>query len=99
MTTCFACHGPEGNGVPSIFPPLAGSDFLKADKERPVRIVSKGLTGAVTVNGSTYNNVMPPQELTHEQIADVLTYVNNSWGNKNGTLSPEDVKRIRAALP
>jgi nitrite reductase (NO-forming) len=99
MATCFACHGMEGKGVPSVFPPLAGSDYLKADKERPVRIVAKGLTGPVTVNGVTYNNVMPPQELTHEQIADVLTFVNNSWGNKNGTLSPEDVKRLRAAMP
>lgn len=99
MATCFACHGQEGKGVPAVFPPLAGSDYLKADKDRSVRIVTKGLTGPVTVNGTTYNNVMPPQDLTPEQIADVLTYVNNSWGNANGTVSADDVKRLRAALP
>lgn len=53
MQTCFACHQPDGRGMPGVFPPLAGSDFLKADRERPIRIVTKGLTGPVAVNGQT----------------------------------------------
>jgi len=65
------------------FPPLANSDFMLADRDRAVRVVLKGLTGPVTVNGVTLNSAMPPQEavLTDAQIADVLTYVFNSWGN------------------
>ena len=97
MGLCFACHQPDGKGLPGAFPPLAGSDFLQADRERAVRIVLKGLTGPVTVNGQTINSVMPPQEavLTDAQIADVLTFVLNSWGNTGDALSAAQVKAIR----
>jgi nitrite reductase (NO-forming) len=99
LSTCFACHMANGEGLPGVFPPLAKSDYLKADKERAVRNVAKGLSGPVTVNGKTYNNMMPPQPLEDEQIADVLTYVMNSWGNDFGTVSPTDVKRARSQNP
>jgi nitrite reductase (NO-forming) len=79
-----------------VFPPLAASDYLKADKDRAIRVILKGLTGPVTVNGHTYNIAMPPQELTDKQVADVLTYVNNSFGNANGVVAAEDVKRVRS---
>lgn len=97
MGLCFACHQPDGKGLPGAFPPLALSDFLQADHERAVRIILKGLTGPVTVNGQTYNSAMPPQEavLTDAQIADVLTFVLNSWGNKGDALSTAQVKAIR----
>jgi nitrite reductase (NO-forming) len=81
--------------LPTIFPPLAGSDFLKADKERAIRIVLKGLSGPITVSGKPFNNLMPPQDFSNEQIADVLTYVMNSWGNDFGTVSKDEVKLIR----
>jgi nitrite reductase (NO-forming) len=100
LSVCFACHMQEGQGLPGVFPPLAGSDFLKADKDRAVRIPLKGLSGPITVNGKQYNNVMPPQtQLSDSQIADVLTYVMNSWGNDFGTVSTEDVKRSHAENP
>ena len=95
LSACFACHQPDGKGLPGIFPPLAESDFLKADRERAIRIPIKGLSGPITVNGKPYNNLMPPQVFTDEQIADVLTYVMNSFGNEDGTVSPAEVKRIR----
>lgn len=97
MGLCFACHQPDGKGLPNIFPPLAGSDFLQADHERAIRIVLKGLSGQVTVNGATINSAMPPQEavLTDTQIADVLTFVLNSWGNKGDPIAPDQVKAIR----
>ena len=95
LSACFACHQPDGKGLPGIFPPLAGSDFLKADRERAIRIPIKGLTGPITVNGKPFNNLMPPQVFSDEQIADVLTYIKNSWGNEDGVVSPADVKRIR----
>jgi nitrite reductase (NO-forming) len=100
MGLCFACHQPDGKGLPGAFPPLAGSDFLQADRERAVRIVLKGLTGPVTVNGTTINSAMPPQEavLTDAQIADVLTYVFNSWGNSGDAFSAAKVKAIRSEI-
>lgn len=97
MGLCFACHQPDGKGMPAVFPPLAKSDFMLADRDRAVRIVLKGLTGSVTVNGATYNSAMPPQEaaLTDQQIADVLTYVYNSWGNTGDAFKADRVKAIR----
>lgn len=97
-TTCIACHGPEGRGVPGVFPPLAGSDFLAADAPRAARIVMKGLTGPVVVNGTTYNSAMPPQPLDDHQVADVIHYVSNAWGNKNASVAATDVKRLRSSL-
>jgi len=97
LMACFACHQPDGRGLPYVFPPLAGSDFLKADRERAIRIPLNGLTGAVVINGKPFNNVMPPQRFSDRQIADVLTYVMNSWGNNFGTVSVDDVKRAHGA--
>ncbi len=97
MGLCFACHQPDGKGLPNVFPPLAGSDFLQADHNRAIRVVLKGLSGPVTVNGQTINSAMPPQEavLTDNQIADVVTYILNSWGNKGDAVSADQVKAIR----
>ena len=97
MGLCFACHQPDGKGLPNAFPPLAHSDYMLADRERAVRIVLKGLTGPVTVNGQTINSAMPPQEavLTDAQIADVLTYVFNAWGNQGDAFTTDQVKAIR----
>ena len=62
--------------------------------------MTKGLSGPVTVNGKTYNNVMPPQsQLSETEVADVITYVLNSWGNKGGSVSVDDVKRARSENP
>ncbi|WP_221033223.1 copper-containing nitrite reductase [Actomonas aquatica] len=97
FSSCFACHGQDGNGIPAVFPPLAKSDYLMADKDRAIKVVIKGLTGPVTVNGTTYNNAMPPQDLNDEQVADVLTFVMNSFGNTDGVVTPADVKRVRTA--
>jgi nitrite reductase (NO-forming) len=100
LTSCFACHLATGEGIPGVFPPLAASDFLNADTDRAIRIVTKGLSGPITVNGKTYNNVMPPQtQLNDNEVADVITYVLNSWNNKGGTISPNDVKRARSENP
>jgi nitrite reductase (NO-forming) len=95
MQSCFACHLPDGKGMANVFPPLAGSDYLMADRDRAIRVVLKGLTGPVTVNGVTYNSAMPPQPLTDEQVADVLTYVTNSWGNKGEPFSVDDVRKVK----
>jgi nitrite reductase (NO-forming) len=94
--TCFACHQSEGQGMPGVFPPLAKSDFLMADKARAIRGVLKGFSGELLVNGQKYNGVMPPLMLTDEQVAHVLTFVRNSWGNDGDIITEEEVKKIHA---
>lgn len=97
MQNCFACHLPNGEGLPGVFPPLAKADYMMADRERTIRIILKGMSGPVTVNGVEYNGVMPPQGdiLTDEQVADVLTYVTNSWGNSAETFTVDEVRKVR----
>jgi nitrite reductase (NO-forming) len=99
MGTCSTCHQLEGQGIPSVFPPLAKSDFLMADPERSIRIVLSGLQGEVEVSGQKYNGVMPPLgNFTDHEIADVLTFVRNSFGNQGAPISPEEVAAVRASL-
>ncbi|MCB1041474.1 MAG: c-type cytochrome [Acidobacteria bacterium] len=96
MATCSPCHQPNGMGLKGAFPPLAHSDFLKSDKEKGVGIVLKGLTGEVTVNGEKYNSVMPSQHhLSDAEIANVLTYVLNTWGNDFGHVTAAEVSKAR----
>ena len=94
---CVACHQLEGQGVPGAFPPLAKSDFLMANKERTIGIVMHGLSGAVDVNGKTYNNVMPSLQLKDPDIAAVLTYVRNSFGNSGEHVKLSEVRKVRAS--
>ena len=95
MQNCSMCHQLDGKGLPGVFPPLAQSDFLLADKDRSVRIALRGLSGPITVNGTTYDNLMPQLPLTDEQVANVLTFIRNSWGNQGDTVSVEEVKQVR----
>ncbi|MFB9063101.1 copper-containing nitrite reductase [Flavobacterium branchiarum] len=94
-TTCFACHQSEGQGIPSTFPPLAKSDYLNSDPKRAIKTILHGLSGEITVNGKKYNNVMPSQNLTDDEIANVMTYIYNSWGNNKTDVTPEMVKSLR----
>lgn len=95
--TCFACHQSEGQGIPNAFPPLAKSDYLNADSERAILTVINGLSGEITVNGKKYNSVMTKQILNDEEIANVLTYVYNSWGNSKKVIKAMDVTKVRSA--
>ncbi|MFV0539664.1 MAG: copper-containing nitrite reductase [Aestuariibaculum sp.] len=95
MQTCFACHQSEGQGVPNAFPPLAKSDYLNADVNRAIGIVLNGLTGEITVNGEKYNSVMTRQMLSSEEIANVLTYVYNSWGNNGTKVTRQMVDKVK----
>jgi len=98
LANCAACHQPTGAGLPGAFPPLAGSDYLLADPARALTGVLKGVTGVITVNGIQYNSVMPSQgHLSDQDLANVMTYVLNSWGNKGGDVGPEQVTAARAA--
>ena len=94
--TCFACHQAEGQGIPNAFPPLAKSDYLNANPSRAIDAVIHGLTGEITVNGKKFNSVMTSQNLTDQEISDVMTYIYNSWGNNKTVITPEMVKTQRA---
>jgi nitrite reductase (NO-forming) len=95
--TCSVCHQANGAGLPGVFPPLAKSDYLNADPARATAIVTHGLSGKVTVNGKEYDSVMPPMnQLNDDEVANILTYVLNSWDNKGGQVKTEHVKAMRA---
>ncbi|MCB1049793.1 MAG: c-type cytochrome [Acidobacteria bacterium] len=99
ITNCSPCHQPTGLGLPGAFPPLANSDYLKADPKRAIEIVINGLQGEVQVNGQTYNSIMPPQiQLDDASIASILNYVYNAWGNQFGSVSAEEVAAVRKKL-
>jgi nitrite reductase (NO-forming) len=94
---CAACHQPSGAGIPNVFPPLAGSDLLNADKSRAIGIVLNGLQGPVTVNGQSFNSAMPALGLSDEDVANVLTFVYNNWHNKGHEVTPGEVSAARSA--
>ena len=100
---CAACHQPNGAGSKAQnTPPLAGSEWVTAEgPNRLVRIVLHGLNGPIEVNGETWNNQMLPfgELLTDEDVAAVLSYVRQSWGNQASSVSPEQVTAIREAEP
>jgi mono/diheme cytochrome c family protein len=99
QTVCLTCHQVDGAGIPRLAPPLIKTKWVTGDKKQLIKIVLKGLPGGtITIEGDTFPNAMPPQEetLTDWQIADVLTYVRNSFGNKAGAVLPAEVKAQRA---
>jgi mono/diheme cytochrome c family protein len=98
-TTCAACHQATGEGTAGVFPPLAGSEWVTGDEGKLARIVLQGVTGPMEVAGETYNGMMPPWggTLKDADIAAVLTYVRNSWGNKAAPVTTARVAAIRAA--
>lgn len=94
--TCSVCHQLEGQGLEGVFPPLAKSDYLNADPKRSIDIVLNGLSGPVKVNGKDYASVMPPMsQLNDDEVANILTYVYNSWGNKGTQLTSAQVAEVR----
>jgi uncharacterized protein len=97
--TCIACHGIDAKGVPQAFPPLDGTPLVIGKPESLIKIVLHGITGPLAVNGAKFDNVMPPlgPALDDRQIADVLTYVRQNWGNDAAPVAPAEVARIRAA--
>ncbi len=95
LTNCVNCHMEQGEGLEEIFPPLANSDYLLADKNRAIRQTLYGVTGEMTVNGVTYNSEMNGFELSDEEMSDLMNYILNSFGNEGGVITPEDVKAAR----
>ncbi len=99
--TCAACHQATGIGVPGVYPPLAGSEWVTGGDERVVRIMLQGLTGPLKVEGKDYNGNMPAfgpgggYNLSDEKIAYVISYIRQEWGNKAAEITTDKVKEIR----
>ena len=93
---CKSCHKPDGTGTKNI-PPLAQSDYLLKNKVLPIKALLFGLKKPIIVNGEEYDKKMPPTKLTDEEIAEVLNYVRNQWGNKAEAITPTEVAAIRKA--
>lgn len=97
-TNCVTCHMQKGEGMEGSFPPLAKADYIAKDKtgKKAITAVLNGLSDEITVNGVKYNVPMPAQNyLTDQQIADILNFVRNSWGNKGKMITPDMVKAER----
>ena len=92
---CMQCHMGNGEGIPNAFPPLAHSDFLKNKRLESIKGLKYGMSGEITVNGKKYNAAMAAQGLSNLEIANVMNYITNSWGNKNTSLiTEEEVSKI-----
>ncbi|HRI79853.1 MAG TPA: cytochrome c [Cyclobacteriaceae bacterium] len=94
-TYCLSCHMEQGEGMEGIYPPLAKSDYLMADKKRSIQQVLYGVSGEMKVNGKIYAMDMAGFDMTDKEVSDVLNYVRNSFGNKGDAVTPEQVKATR----
>jgi nitrite reductase (NO-forming) / hydroxylamine reductase len=100
QNVCQACHGVEGKGLPGAFPPVANSDWIAANPDRLVDVILNGLSGPIEVNGQRYNAVMPPMAyLSDVDIANVLTFVLNTWDNPGGEIQAAQVAAARSGQP
>ena len=93
---CMTCHLPNGEGVANVYPPLAKSDYLIKNREASIRGIKYGQQGEIIVNGKKYNSVMAALGLSDDEVADVMNYITNSWGNKNTKMITEsEVSKIK----
>ena len=93
---CSSCHQPTGAGISGTFPPLAGNDTVTGDAAKVIHIVKYGLSGSLSVHGTTYNGMMPAwsQQLSNKDVASVVTYIRSAWGNKASAVSEADVAGV-----
>lgn len=100
--TCVACHQATGQGVPGVYPPLAGSEWVTGSEERLIRVLLHGLTGPIQVKGNTYNQLMPAfgrvpgggYNWNNERIAHVLSFIRHEWGNDASFITTEQVDEV-----
>lgn len=95
MSVCQACHMGDGSGIKDVFPPLVNSDYFKDDHIKAIDAVVHGLSGVITVNEETYDGIMPSQNLSDEEVANVVTFILNEFDNGGGMVTPADVKKAR----
>ena len=92
-TYCANCHQQDGKGLAALYPPLSGSDYLLENLPRAACIIKNGQNKEIVVNGVTYNQMMPKNPITNLEIAEVLTFIANAWGNEAGLIGVKDVDK------
>ena len=92
---CLTCHQANGQGIANAFPPLANSDYINGNTAQAIKVIMHGLEGPIKVNGKLYNSVMPKLNLSDEDVANVLTYIYNNWGNDGTVVTPDQVAAQR----
>lgn len=96
---CLTCHQANGTGVPRMNPPLIKTSYVTGDKKKLIKWVLQGSVEKVPIDGQTYSNNMPPQAyLTDQEVADILTYIRASFGNKATGVMVTEVKTVRASI-
>lgn len=94
---CVACHQVNGGGLPGVFPPLAGSEWVNGTDDTLARILLHGVTGPLTVKGISYNGAMPAfkDQLSDAEIAALMTHIRSQWGNAAGAVAADVVAAAR----
>lgn len=96
---CVTCHQADGYGIQNMNPPLIKTTYVLGDKTKLIQIVLNGFNEDVEINGQTYSNNMPSHDfLTDQEVADLLTYVRNSFTNKASAVKLAEVQKVRAAI-
>ena len=95
ISYCTSCHMEQGEGLEDVYPPLAKSDYMMADKKRMIQQILYGATGPQKVNGKTYNTEMTGFDLTDQEVSDLANYIRNSFGNRGTAILPDEVKAAR----
>lgn len=95
-TNCQSCHMQNGKGVPNVFPPLADADYLLENADRAIRQLKNGMNEEIVVNGTTYNGEMTAFPFSNQELADIMNYINKSWGNNGETVTKERVAKALA---
>jgi mono/diheme cytochrome c family protein len=92
---CITCHMADGKGTPGAFPPLAGSTYFAKAPAKAIYAQKYGLMTPIEVNGTKYNTPMPSPNISDEEIADITTYIMNSWGNKGKLVTLKEVQKVK----
>lgn len=95
MELCITCHLADGKGLAGAIPPLAGSNYFLKNPAKAIHAIKYGLSDPIEVNGVKYNAPMLPQNISDEEVADVTTYILNSWGNKGKLITVKDVEKVK----
>lgn len=94
-THCQNCHQADGTGLGGVYPPLRDSDYLLNHRDDVICLIRFGKQGEIVVNGRMYNMQMPPQpNLSDLEVAEIATYIYNSWGNEGGLFDVKDVSPV-----
>ena len=98
-TYCLACHQANGLGAPGLNPPLVDTDWVTGDKERLIGVILNGMSEPTEIKGELYQNAMASHAfLDDQQIADVLTFIRNHWGNEADAVTTDEVAALRKTL-